>query len=372
MSEGLSTLPRLATLAVIGLLWSLASAMVMVVMASSGTGSFSDTAASGRLTLALVSALLYFALATAVRTRAADTAIIKALVAVGLAWSAFSAARQLGEHGAIPAHAIGSLVLFATMWRHGTQAAPVHPLRLRAAVPSLVVVLGLGAFLTIEVRAYSSQQLERFQPLQPEDMDLDRPESQDQYIRWYETQRSLSKIGNGSLSLVEYVDYTCGACRGLLRPTLDAVAQLNVGHPLKFSMRTFPLDSRCNELVPAGHSRPLSCEAAAVVLLAKAAGHERPAQEWLLGQSDITEQVLQQALDLFAPGEYASTLPSHFETVRAAASLDSEEVTVQSTPAFFLNGVRTPSPTLPLLFERVWRHELTLRGVAIGQIGASK
>lgn len=345
----------------IGLIWSTLAVGAFAISAANGGGTFQDLSSAGRLTVGLVSGILFAFLAIGCRTGQYGGGLLTAVSLLGVAVAAYSAARQLTAHHVLPLHALGAIFCF--LLAHKWQPAPVTTeRRLIASLIPLLVVIGMVPIAT-GVHKRVRFDLERHAPIRPSALTLEDPNDAERYMAWYRTRRTLSGETRGPIVLIEYVDYTCGACRATYEATRKRVLDLNTtGVGVHFEVRSFPLDSRCNAAATVARTRKFSCEAAAAVLLARRKGKEDEVQSWLLRQPIVDGSVVESVVKEQLPGVDVRTLPSVFGSVRDLVAIETHGY-VDTTPAFMLNGIRVPPPTTPL-FMKILAYEVNVRTAA--------
>ncbi len=142
--------------------------------------------------------------------------------------------------------------------------------------------------------------------------------------------------------VIKFNDYQCPSCKAAHALYKDIFAKFEASHPgaFKFLTRDYPLESECGF----GGVHGAACEAAVAVRLARAKGKDKEMENWLFAhQPEMTKDVVKQGLAEVASlnnfdAEYARVL----DDVRADARLG-QQLKVQGTPTFFLNGIQLPS-----------------------------
>jgi protein-disulfide isomerase len=116
---------------------------------------------------------------------------------------------------------------------------------------------------------------------------------------------------------------------------------------VKFIFKTWPISSKCNPNVP-GVNFPATCEASAAYQMAKKTGTDEKIKDWFfVHQSEITPDTAKRAAADIAgvkdfDAQYAGVLPQIKTDASTGSSLG-----VISTPAFFVNGKRSPGGGMP-------------------------
>ncbi len=144
--------------------------------------------------------------------------------------------------------------------------------------------------------------------------------------------------------LVKFNDYMCPPCGQTFAEYKPVLARYAKEYPgkLKFVTRDFPLDPECNRFVPTG-SHMASCEAAVAVRLAREKGRAEAMENWLFAnQPSLTPTSVKEAARMMGgvtdfDARYAGTL----QLVKGDIE-QGEQLKVQGTPTFFMNGIRLP------------------------------
>jgi len=156
--------------------------------------------------------------------------------------------------------------------------------------------------------------------------------------------------------IVKFNDYQCPPCRQTYELYQPVKAKWDAAAPgkVKFITRDFPLDPECNASAPGG-SHTAACEAAVAVRLARANGKADELEAWIFArQPDLTPALIREGAREVAgvtdfDAKYASTLAAVRNDTALGAALG-----VNSTPTFFINGVKiggVPAPLLDYLIE---------------------
>jgi uncharacterized membrane protein/protein-disulfide isomerase len=161
--------------------------------------------------------------------------------------------------------------------------------------------------------------------------------------------------------IVKFNDYQCPPCRQtfeLYGPIKAKWAQQAPGQ-VKFITRDFPLEGECNVSAPNG-SHQAACEAAAAVRMARSVDKVDALEQWLFAhQADLSPATVKEGLQQVTgigdfDARYAGVLPAVKSDTALGASLG-----VQSTPTFFINGVRVGSGINPRVLDYVIEYELS-------------
>ena len=164
-----------------------------------------------------------------------------------------------------------------------------------------------------------------------------------------------------SVVVVKFNDYQCPPCRQtfeLYTPIRQKWAQQAPGK-VKFITRDFPLEGECNASAPNGQHRA-ACEAAAAVRMARSAGKAEALEEWLFAnQPALSPEKVKEGLQSVAgisdfEARYSIVLPAVKSDTALGASLG-----VQSTPTFFINGMRIAGGIPPRVLDYIIEYELS-------------
>jgi protein-disulfide isomerase/uncharacterized membrane protein len=201
----------------------------------------------------------------------------------------------------------------------------------------------------------------------------DRVVSREALTRWYLSQQSSREprlISARSVVLAKFNDFQCPPCRQAFFDYQPVIAQLRdrFGAAFTFTNIDFPLDAKCNRFVSTS-VHPIACEAAVAVRLAAKAGKAAPLEAWLfahqpeLSAPSIVWNGLREAAQLAdGSAKYAGEVAALDDDIQLAHRLG-----VDSTPTFFLDGVRlgsgmSPAELVILVAAAARRDGVTLTG----------
>ncbi|WP_396624019.1 vitamin K epoxide reductase family protein [Luteitalea sp.] len=157
--------------------------------------------------------------------------------------------------------------------------------------------------------------------------------------------------------VVKFNDYQCPPCRQTFE--LYEPIWARYAGKVKFISRDFPLEGECNASAPSG-SHQAACEAAAAVRMARTVGKANEFEHWLFAnQSSLSPELVKDGLKQVAgitdfDARYPSVIPAIKSDTALGASLG-----VQSTPTFFINGVRIPGGIAPRVLEYILEYEIS-------------
>ena len=163
-----------------------------------------------------------------------------------------------------------------------------------------------------------------------------------------------------SVVVVKFNDYQCPPCRQtfeLYEPIWEKWERQAPGK-VKHLTRDFPLEGECNASAPNG-AHQAACEAAAGVRMARTVGKSNEFEHWLFAnQASLSPDKVKEGLQQVAgitdfDARYATVLPAVKSDTALGASLG-----VQSTPTFFINGVRIPGGIAPKVLDYILEYEI--------------
>jgi uncharacterized membrane protein len=150
----------------------------------------------------------------------------------------------------------------------------------------------------------------------------------------------MQPSGDVKVRLVKFNDYQCPYCRQTWALYRGIIAKYEAAYPdaFEYESRDFPLEAECG--LGGGHS--MSCEAAAAARMARMHDKGREMEAWLfehqsfeMTRDDVKKGLAEVVEAVDFESEYAKMLPGIREVVQLA-----EKVGVNSTPTFFINGIR--------------------------------
>jgi uncharacterized membrane protein len=180
-------------------------------------------------------------------------------------------------------------------------------------------------------------------------------------IQWFEMQPRVElpiDADGAKVVVAKFNDYQCPACRDAYVANRALEAKHEPTGNVKFVTMHFPLEPECNAAVQMViHSA--ACEAAAAVVMAEARGTADKLEEWLFANLPSLDQatVRRAAADVGGIPDFDAQYASTLATVRAHAELGAK-VEVNSTPTFFVNGVKIPRVLPPPWLDALIEHEL--------------
>ena len=146
-----------------------------------------------------------------------------------------------------------------------------------------------------------------------------------------------------AVTIVKFNDYQCPPCGQTFREYKPVLARLQQQHPGKiaFVTKDFPLDPECNSM---GGGHQAACEAAVAVRLARDKGRADAMEDWLFAnQSSLTPASVREGVAKVAG---VTDFDARYSTMLALVRGDigqGQQLGVQGTPTFFMNGIRLPT-----------------------------
>lgn len=161
--------------------------------------------------------------------------------------------------------------------------------------------------------------------------------------------------------IVKFNDFECPACRQadeFYKPVLAKFAASDPG-AVEYIMKDWPWNASCNFNATStirGHEA--SCDAAAAARMARDRGKYDEMVGWLYANQDTTQQNVRDAARRILgvtdfDAEYTKKLPDIRRDIADGGVLG-----INSTPTFFVNGVRLPSTMMPEYLDLAIRLEM--------------
>lgn len=206
----------------------------------------------------------------------------------------------------------------------------------------LVASLGLVVFFP-HAQTVSAQAAEQAAPT--ETLDANQLA---EWHQWLDKQVPVSEpavlpAGPVKVLIVKFNDFQCPACRQAYYAYRSIFEKYAKEYPssFKYENKDYPLENECGM----GGPHPFACEAAVAVRLAAEKGKGAPLEEWLFNSQDqFSRDHVKSGLQQIAgvsSDEYDSRYAKVVTEIRGEAALGSK-LGVNSTPTFFINGVRVP------------------------------
>jgi protein-disulfide isomerase len=159
--------------------------------------------------------------------------------------------------------------------------------------------------------------------------------------------------------IVKFNDYQCPACASsyqAYKPILEKYAAQNPG-AVRVVLRDYPLHNSCNPRSSPLH--PAACHAAVAVRLAREHNRAEALEEWLYThQTGMTPDTVRQAArEIGQVTDFDARYSATLELVKADVTLGTQ-LDVNSTPTFFINGVKVEGQWAPQYFDEAIAYEL--------------
>ncbi len=166
--------------------------------------------------------------------------------------------------------------------------------------------------------------------------------------------------------IVKFNDFQCPSCREgwvSFKPVIDEFARTNPG-AVKYVIKDFPLEGECNFSTP-NMNHYTSCESSAAVRMARAVGKADEMEAWLftnqtrlVGGVEVVKEGLKEVTGLT---NFDEQFPKMLEGIRQDVS-DGVALRIDSTPTYFVNGVRLRGNLQQQYFKLAIEYELKKAG----------
>ena len=160
--------------------------------------------------------------------------------------------------------------------------------------------------------------------------------------------------------IVKFADYQCPACGQAFLAYKPLIAKFAASHPgqVKVVHKDFPLNPNCNVAVRT-MLHPWACDAAVAVRLARTHNRGDQLEDYLYSnQKDITPESLRKAAaDVGQVTDFDAKYATTLEQVKADITMG-QQLKVNQTPTFFINGVKIDGAWAPQFFDQAIAYEL--------------
>jgi uncharacterized membrane protein/protein-disulfide isomerase len=224
----------------------------------------------------------------------------------------------------------------------------------------VVALLFLGG--AASAVAFFPRPSERAVPREP-------PLTQDQrteFERWYDTQPKVEvpyDAGGAKVLIVKFNDYQCPPCKQTYFAYEPILAKYTANpKAVKYILRHFPLDPKCNSAVGA-LVHPAACDAAAAAVMSRSRGTFDKLTDWFFTHQDELSPatVRTAAADVGGIKNFDAEYPKAIQEVKTDASTGGM-LGVISTPTFIINGHLVKGGLPPQYFEAAIELELKRAG----------
>jgi protein-disulfide isomerase len=170
------------------------------------------------------------------------------------------------------------------------------------------------------------------------------------------------KADGAKIIIVKFNDFVCGACAQAEMVYKPVLQKFQAAHPgaVKYVMKDWPWNKGCNfnisSTIP-GHEA--ACDAAVVARVARDRGKYDQMVDWLFAHQEVSATVMrQEAAKILGPLDFDKEYAAKIGDVRRDIA-DGGVLGIQSTPTFFINGVKLPPGIMPVqYFEMALNLEL--------------
>jgi uncharacterized membrane protein/predicted DsbA family dithiol-disulfide isomerase len=184
-----------------------------------------------------------------------------------------------------------------------------------------------------------------------------------EFRRWYE-QQPVQDPGvpaeGAAIVIVKFTDYHCPACAQAHSQYKAVLAKYQASHPgaVRYVVKNFPLDAKCNFNTPNATSRG-SCEAAAAVRMAEARNRGAQMQDWLYSNQQIlTPQSVRQAAGAIGGvPDFDAQYPKVMQEIQGEIATGGA-LNIRATPTFYINGRMLRGALPPQYFDQAIAIEL--------------
>ena len=160
--------------------------------------------------------------------------------------------------------------------------------------------------------------------------------------------------------IVKFADFQCPACGQAFLAYKPIIAKYAASHPgqVKVVHKDFPLNPNCNAAVNT-MLHPWACDAAVAVRLARTHTRGDQLEDYLYtNQKDMTPESLRKAtVDVGQVTDFDAKYAATLEQVKSDIALG-QQLKVNQTPTFFINGVKIDGAWAPQFFEQAIAYEL--------------
>jgi uncharacterized membrane protein/protein-disulfide isomerase len=175
--------------------------------------------------------------------------------------------------------------------------------------------------------------------------------------QWWEVQpvTELPISADGAkVLIVKFSDFMCPGCRTTHDLYKGLFEKYTATGDVRYVVKHYPLEPECNPGLNGNHFS--SCEAAAAEVMARPKGLDDEMTDWLFAnQSSLSPDVVKKgAKEVAGIDNFDAQYATALQEVKADAALG-KNVTVKSTPTYFINGRRLeggyPPPAIEALIE---------------------
>jgi uncharacterized membrane protein/protein-disulfide isomerase len=231
-----------------------------------------------------------------------------------------------------------------------------------AIIVALLFVAGAGS----AVAFFPREPVRGLMPGQPSSATNPQDQRAEFEKYWDSLPRVTVPVPNGGAAvlIVKFTDFQCPMCGTTykdFKPILERY-QAEVPGAVKLVSKMYPLQPECNVNVP----RPFhsaACDAAAAWIMARAKGRGDAMEDWLYSNQALFSPafVRDGARTVGLIPDFATEYPRVLEEIKADVALG-RLLGINSTPTFFINGVRVVGGLAPQYFDMAIAYELRKAG----------
>jgi uncharacterized membrane protein/predicted DsbA family dithiol-disulfide isomerase len=159
--------------------------------------------------------------------------------------------------------------------------------------------------------------------------------------------------------IVKFNDFQCPACSSSYLAYKPILAKYEAENPgaVRMVLKDYPLNTTCNPRSSMLHGA--ACEAAVAVRLAREHNRGEQMEDWLYThqQGMTPDTVRQAAREVGQVTDWDAKYDATLALVKADVALGSQ-LNVNSTPTFFINGVKVEGQWAPQYFDQAIAYEL--------------
>jgi uncharacterized membrane protein/protein-disulfide isomerase len=222
----------------------------------------------------------------------------------------------------------------------------------------VALVFAAGAASAVEFFPREARQ-EAAQAQAPAALNQDQ---RSEFERWWDAQDKVEvpyETDGAKVLIVKFNDYQCPPCRQTYFAYEPILAKYK-GRPkdVKYIMKHFPLDPKCNSGVPT-LVHPAACDAAAAAVMARAKGTSDKLTDWFfVHQNELSPATVRSAAkDVGGLADFDAGYDKAIQEVKTDGSMGSM-LGVTSTPTFFINGRRLKGGLPPQYLDAAIELEL--------------
>ena len=249
----------------------------------------------------------------------------------------------------------------------GMSAAPLSSLPGRAFRDMRVLVgTPLALVIALLFVGGAGSAIAYFPHLQPANVPTPAPivaltaDQRSEFEKWWEVQTRVQvpySNDGAKVLVVKFNDYQCPPCKNTYynyEPILSKYKPTDV----KYLMKHYPLNPVCNASVPT-LVHVAACDAAAAAVMAKSRETFDTLTAWFFAhQEELSPATVRSAAkEVGSITDFDAEYPKAIEEVKADAAVGGK-LGVESTPTFFINGVKLKGGLPPQYFEAAIELEL--------------